>query len=677
MNPKQEDDQRTFKMTKDKVSLEQYIKTLKESEKRFRIIFEHANEAIVVAQDEVVKYFNSQFTELIGYSEEEVRSTSFAQYIHPDDLEKVSSEYRLRLSGEKSKNSYTARILTKDGQEKFALINSTLVNWEGRPATLAVVTDITQLKKAESDLRRSEERFRHLIEQSPMAMEILSPDGKINTVNNAWKKLWKVSDEEVAEGIDKYNMLTDPQLERLGIMDQVKEAFKGKHTILPPIQYDTGQTMKDFEIQQFKDFMSPWIQCHLNSVKNEEGNIVYVINTYVDITDLKKAGEIVQKSEERFRNLMEQSPLATAIVSPKGQIIEVNSAWYKQWGLTREEAAKLFANYNNLTDKQHQETGVAPLIDRAFMGEQVILPPVEYIGNRVMQELELEDIEANTVWIQTHYYPVKDKNGEIEYVVATNMDVTKLKQAEEKAEEQRESLARMDRASSMGQLTASIAHELNQPLTGILSNAQAAELMIKKGIWEVEEFKEILTDIINDTKRGGEVIRNLKELYQKKKVEFLPFNLTETINDTMQLLHSELVMKNIVIDVKCKPSIPILNGNKVQIQQVLVNLIINGIQAMENNNLDSRLIQIQTTYNDKEVSTSVIDYGIGIDPDKIDSIFEPLATWKSGGTGMGLAISNSIVESHGGRMWAENRPAGGALVGFSLPLIKIDFNKNE
>jgi two-component system sensor kinase FixL len=300
------------------------------------------------------------------------------------------------------------------------------------------------------------------------------------------------------------------------------------------------------------------------------------------------------------------------------------------------------------------------------------MPLIEYELKSTMEDLGLEHIASHIRWIQTHLYSIKDANGEIDSVVGINMDFTELKRAEKEAQQQRDTMARIDRKSSMGQLTGSIAHELNQPLTGILSNAQAAELMLKSGVWEVEEFKEILTDIINDTKRGSEVIRNLKELYRGQKVEFIPINIDDVINDTIQLLNSEFVMQHVVISVKSGSSIPSMKGNKIQIQQVLVNLIMNGIQAMENNVRDKREIQIQTTHNDTEVSTSVTDSGIGIHPDKIDHIFEPLATWKPGGTGMGLAISNSIVESHGGRMWAENRSEGGTRIGFSLPLIALD-----
>jgi C4-dicarboxylate-specific signal transduction histidine kinase len=222
----------------------------------------------------------------------------------------------------------------------------------------------------------------------------------------------------------------------------------------------------------------------------------------------------------------------------------------------------------------------------------------------------------------------------------------------------------------MGQLTGSIAHELNQPLTGILSNAQAGEIMIKKGQYNHDELAEILADIAADTKRASEVIRNLRELYREQKGKHQAIDINAIINETIKLVHSEFVMQHVVLTTECASSIRIVNGNRIQIQQVLVNLIMNGIQVMGFTARDDRRLHLATTYDEKEVKAWVEDHGPGIDADKIDSIFEPLATWKSGGTGMGLAISNSIIEAHGGKMWAENMPEGGARVGFSLPVLK-------
>ena len=265
---------------------------------------------------------------------------------------------------------------------------------------------------------------------------------------------------------------------------------------------------------------------------------------------------------------------------------------------------------------------------------------------------------------------VKDEKGNIVHIVNTYVDITNLRKAEEEAKEQRNVLARIDRASSMGQLTGSIAHELNQPLTGILSNAQAAELILNSKNWDLDEIKEILAEIIGDTKRAGEMIRNLRELYREQKVELLPVEINTVVHEAVNLLQSEFVVQKINHNTKYDTGTPMVKGNKIQIQQVVVNLIMNGIQAMNDMDRNKRNLWITISHNAKEVKICVTDSGKGISPEIIDDIFEPLATWKPDGTGLGLAISNSIIQAHGGRMIAENRPEGGACVCFVLPGIK-------
>jgi PAS domain S-box-containing protein len=419
---------------------------------------------------------------------------------------------------------------------------------------------------------------------------------------------------------------------------------------------------------QLKSGEYRWFHARGQAIWDEAGKAMRMSGSLTDITERKQVEEELRRSEGQFRSLMERSPLDIVIMTPDGKINQVNAAWKKFWGLSEEETAQVLANYNMLTDKQIENLGLVPLVERAFRGEHVILPPMEYEGNRAMEEIELEDIEARSRWIQTHLYSVKDANGEIDYVVGINLDLTELRQAEQEALEQREALARVDRTTSMGQLTGSISHELNQPLTGILSNAQAAELIIQSGQWEDEEMAEIMAEIVADAKRAGDVIRNLRQLYREQRVEFLLIDLNDIVEETIQLLHSEFIIQRVALTTEYASSMPWVNGNRVQVQQVLVNLVMNGNQAMSDKVRDDRRIHIVTAYDASEVKAWVEDNGSGIDPDRIDRIFEPLATWKPGHTGMGLAISNSIIQAHGGLMWAENRPEGGARVGFALPL---------
>jgi signal transduction histidine kinase len=377
-----------------------------------------------------------------------------------------------------------------------------------------------------------------------------------------------------------------------------------------------------------------------------------------------------RKVEPHFEKFINYSPFAIEILSSEGNIIKVNKAWMQLWNLNDEETQKVLANYNMLSDKQVRDKGILPLVRKAFNGESVILPPIKYSADSVTKDAGLIETKPRSPWIQCYLYAVKDVYGNIEYIVNTYVDLTDLKYAEQESREQREILARIGRATRMGQLTGSIAHELNQPLTGILSNAQAAELIINADKCDLEEIRKILALIVADTKRAGDIIRNLREIYREHKGEYNLIDINLVVEDVLKLLQSDLVSKHIQITTELASSSLMINGNRMQIQQVLVNLIMNSVEAMIDNTRGDRKLYVVALQENDKVKVWVDDNGSGINLDKIDKIFEPLVTWKSGGTGMGLAIGNSIIKAHKGRMWAENKPERGARVGFIIPLYK-------
>jgi PAS domain S-box-containing protein len=413
-----------------------------------------------------------------------------------------------------------------------------------------------------------------------------------------------------------------------------------------------------------------WFHSRGQALWDDDGKAVRMSGSLADITERKRAEKELTMSEKRFRRMMEQSPLGIEILSPEGQIVRYNKAWLKLWGLDEEEAAQVVASYNMITDQQVRELGVLPLVKRAFTGENIILPPIHYRGEKLAEDIGVEIKNPHTPWIQCYLYSIRDEDGKIVNVVNTYMDITKLKLVEQEAREHRETLARIDRATSMGQLTGSISHELNQPLTGILSNAQAAELLIGREDLNYDELTDIISSIIADAKRAGDVIRNLHEVYREQKGEFLPVDINKIVAETVDLMHSEFIIQNVTLAFEYAPHVPAVSGNRIQIQQVLVNILMNGIQAMSGQEQPESRLHVKTAWDGSEVMALVEDNGPGIDADKIDHIFEPLATWKPGGTGMGLAISNAIIKAHGGRMIAKNRPEGGARVGFAIPVIK-------
>lgn len=642
-------DHRTFELTKIKASLEQYIKDLKESEMRFRSVVENANETILVTQDELVKYSNQKVEELIGYSMEEMSTLRFEKFIHPDDLNIVLSEHQTRLSGEKPANNYTIRIITKAGQVKYGFVNSGLINWDGRPAVLAMITDITDLKKKEWNLLQAQKIARlGFYDWDFQKDQLYASEELIRIIGKGFEEEYATS-EYISSIVHPDDL--DFVRENLELAIKGEKKYEIEHRVLRP------------------DGTVIWVASQAELFHDSNGKPERLIGTGVDITEQKKVQDKLKKSEELFRQLMEQSPWPMVILSPDGKIILVNSAWKKLWKLSEEEGAEVIAKYNMFTDPQYEKLGLTEMVKKAFEGKHTILPPIQYDSSQTADDFNLELLnDFKSPWIQIHLNSVKDEKGQIAYIVSMYMDLTNLKNAEQKIQEQRDLLARMSRANEMGQLTASIAHELNQPLTGILSNAQAAELILKRKHCDLEEIKEIVTDIIGDTKRASEVIRNLRKLYSDQKVEFLPVEISTVIKETVNLLKSELVMQKVNLTTKCDTANPIVKGNKIQIQQVMVNLIMNGIQAMIDMGRNEKNLWITTSCKANEVKVFVTDSGKGINAEIIDTIFEPLATWKPDGTGMGLAICKSIIQAHGGRMIAENRPEGGARIGFILPV---------
>lgn len=505
------------------------------------------------------------------------------------------------------------------------------------------------------ELQESKERYELAVVGSTAGLwdwDILS-----DTVyySDRFKELLGYVPEELSDSLDEFwNRIhpDDYQTTRQAIDQHLEERV--------PFQVDYRLQTKSGEYR--------WFHARGNAIWGENGRAMRMSGSMTDFTERKQVEEELKQSEEQFRSLMERSPLAIEILNPDGHISQVNAAWMSLYGVNEEETKEVLAQYNMLSDSQIVDQGIMPLVEQAFSGQHVVLPPFQYDASRTVEELGLKHIKPKAPWIQCHLYAVKDATDQITHVVNIYMDITELKRAEQETQEQREALARVDRTTSMGQLTGSISHELNQPLTGILSNAQAAEMMLDSGHWEKEEISEIMADIVADAKRAGDVIRNLRQLFRKQRVEFLPIDINAIVDETTKLLHSEFIIQRVLLTTQFDSSMPWVNGNRIQIQQVLLNLVINASQAMDDKAGEDRQIDIATASVAGEVKAWVEDNGSGIDPNVIDGIFEPLVTWKPGHMGMGLAISNSIIKAHGGRMWAENRPEGGARVGFTLPV---------
>lgn len=261
------------------------------------------------------------------------------------------------------------------------------------------------------------------------------------------------------------------------------------------------------------------------------------------------------------------------------------------------------------------------------------------------------------------------ESGQPLRMLGVTIDITRQKQAELEVQRQRNEMSHLARVSLLGELSGSLAHELNQPLAAILCNAQAAQRFLAKDKVDLTELRCIIDDIIAEDGRAGDIIYRLRLLFKKEDTQRSPLDVNKLVRDALKLLSSDLVNHNIAVNVELDSKLPAVFGDRVQLQQVLINLILNACEAMSKTEAKKRIIDIRTELTGmNNIEVSVSDKGPGIPTDNMQNIFEPFFTTKLEGMGLGLSICRTIIASHRGQLRADNNIDGGAVFHFTLPV---------
>ena len=254
-------------------------------------------------------------------------------------------------------------------------------------------------------------------------------------------------------------------------------------------------------------------------------------------------------------------------------------------------------------------------------------------------------------------------------ILGVSMDITRQKQADAEAQLQREELAHLSRVATLSALSGSLAHELSQPLTSILSNAQAGQRFMSQDPPDLVEVRAILADIVSEDRRAVEIIERLRTMLRRGEVALQPVSVNESLEELLRLTRSDLIARGVSVSNLATGDLPPAMTDRVQLQQVLLNLIVNACDAMESNPPEDRNLTLTTCIAQNELRIGVLDCGVGL-PDDVETLFQPFHTTKDGGLGMGLSICRTLVTSHGGRLWAERRAERGAAFYVALPLAK-------
>jgi len=276
--------------------------------------------------------------------------------------------------------------------------------------------------------------------------------------------------------------------------------------------------------------------------------------------------------------------------------------------------------------------------------------------------------DRTTRWITARGRSEQDAHGNVTQVQGVLRDITDERRGREENEELRRELAHVGRISVLGTLSSSLAHELSQPLGAIQLNADAAELLLKRDDPDLEEIRHIIADIQRDDRRAAEVIDGLRKLLKRRQLEFAPVSIESLIQDVVSLLKSDAIARNVSLVVELEPALPTIRGDRVHLSQVLINLLMNGMDAVAALPVGQRRVVMHADIDESgNVEIVVSDSGTGIPAEIMQRIFDPFYTTKSSGMGMGLSVSRTIVDAHGGKLWAENGAEAGARFHVTLP----------
>jgi PAS domain S-box-containing protein len=616
---------------------------LHESEERINLVSNAANLGLWVwdiRNDEL--WVTEKWRRLLGFAgSEPVSFDRVLQVVHPEDRERMKQlvQHAFEGSGGEYENEY--RITRPDGSTRWiAGHGSVELDERGKPAfARGVSRDITRRKVVEEELRESEARFRTVADAAPVLIWMSGPDKLCTFFNKGWldftgRSLEQELDNGWAEGVHREDF------------DRCLDIYGNSFDARQPFTMEYRLRRSDGEYRWVLDSGTPRFA--------HDGAFLGYIGSCIDITERKRA-------EEKFRLVLDAVPNAMIMVDSAGMINFASVSTATVFGYSLSEL--IGSNIETLIPERFRDRHGG--YRKGFHSQ----PSSRAMG--AGRDLFGRRKDGSEFPVEVGLNPIRTEQGL--FVLASVIDITARKQAELEHLRQNMELARVGRVAVMGELAASLAHEVNNPIGAMVANASAGQRLITAGKVEIGELNDLLIDIAADGRRAGEIVQGIRNMVRKGKVRRSLIQIDDTIRDLLRIVHAEAVERDVTVTAEVdSDGCPVL-ADRVQLLQVFLNLTLNAFEAMSVIRPNARHLVIHAGGNGNgEIVVSVRDSGPGFPRGMVEQLFEPFFSTKAEGTGMGLAISRSIIEAHGGTLSGENCDNGGACFTVRLPEAKED-----
>lgn len=643
------------------VSLRQREIELAATEQRFRQKLLHQDEqdfqrilgavpalAWAAKPDGAVEFLNRNFLDYLGITGEEAQGWGWTASVHPDDIAGLTSTLQAILASGKSGEA-EARLRRGDGEYRWFLTqahphrgdSSNVSKWYG------TLIDIDERKRADESLRDNERNLGLIVNTIPVMVWSARPDGSAEFFNQHYLHYVGLSmgskDWEPTTELSEYWDLTAS----IHPDDAVNLNAALQAIFASGLPGETEARLRRYDSEY------RWFMFRTNPLRDEMGNIVKWYGTNTDIHDRKKAEEDLKRSEA----FLAEGQYLARMGNISWQVGTGEIIWSEPLYRIFDFKPGTLVTLERIATRVHPEDVhlMADMLEKAQRGDSDL---------EFHHRIVLPDHSVKHLHMIAHI--AHNDFGRIEYIGAV-LDITQRRLSEDALEKIRFELAHTTRIMSLGALTASIAHEVNQPLSGIVTNAATCLLMLAADPPNVDGARETARRTIRDGNRAADVIARLRSLFGKRPATIEPVDLNEAAVDVVSLFSGELQRNRVLLHTRLSHDLPLVGGDRVQLQQVIMNLLRNAADATVAIHDRPRLVLLGTEpFADGDVRLFVRDAGVGLGSHAPEEFFEAFYTTKTDGMGIGLSVSRSIIESHGGRIWAEANDGPGATFSFSI-----------